>query len=243
MAEKITFTNSRGLKLVGILEPVNTNKIVIMAHGFTSNKDRPKFVKIANELNKAGFATLRFDFGGSGESDFADITVKNQVDDLNSAIRYAKSKGYAKIGLLGSSLGGLDCILAYDKDIKTIVLLAPVTKAKTPSEFSDPKVRAEVEQKGHIIITKDNKDFRIPKQYIQERESIKQDELLSKIKCPVLIIHGDQDEHVPVNYSKEAMRFLPSESRLEIMKGWKHRLEEDLDKLAPMVVSWFNEHM
>ena len=243
MSERVEFKNSRGLKLVGVLEPAKTDKIVIMAHGFTSNKDRPKFVKTTEKLCAAGFAVLRFDFTGSGESDKEVITVASQVDDLKSMINFAREKGYSKIGLLGSSLGGIDCILAYDKDIKAIVLLAPLTAAKTPDELKDPKNRQKLLQEGYFIVTNRDKEFRIEKEYLQERESIKQEQILSVIKCPVLIIHGDKDDVVPLEHSKNAMKYLPQNSKLEIFKDGSHRLEEDLEKLSSMSTEWFKEHL
>lgn len=36
--EKITFKNSRDLKIVGNLFGINSSTLIIMAHGFTNNK-------------------------------------------------------------------------------------------------------------------------------------------------------------------------------------------------------------
>lgn len=243
MSERVVFRNSKGLNLVGILEPVKTDKIAILAHGFTSGKDRPKFVKTAEALSAVGIASLRFDFAGSGESDNREITVAGQLDDLKSAIDFCRKMGYSKIGLLGSSLGGLICILAYDDKICAMVLLAPVTKAKTPGEFKDPARRKEIEEKGYVILHKDDREFKVGKDYVVQREKINQQEILSKIKCPVLIIHGDNDVEVPLEHSKSAMDYLPPSSRLEIFKGGSHRLEEDLNRLARLSTDWFKKYL
>lgn len=123
--EKVTFQNSKGLNLVGIFHfpEKETKSVIIMAHGFTGDKDEwGRFVKTAEEFCKNGFTVFRFDFSASGESDGDSITVKQWVDDLKSAINFVKQKGYSNIGLLGLSLGGLCSILAYDENIKTRVL-------------------------------------------------------------------------------------------------------------------------
>ena len=62
--EKIYFENSRGANLVGVLHTPEkvSNSVVIISHGFTSNKDRTRFVKLAETLLKNGFTDLRFDF-------------------------------------------------------------------------------------------------------------------------------------------------------------------------------------
>jgi len=243
MSERVEFKNSQGLKLVGILEPLKTDKIVIMAHGFTSNKNRPKFVRAAEELSKIGIASLRFDFAGSGESDSREITVSGQLADLKAAIDFCRRRGYSKIGLLGSSLGGLVSILAYDDKISTIVLYAPVTKAKTPTAFKDAERRKEIDEKGFVILHKDGHEFKIGKEYVEEREKIDQKAILSKVKCPVLIFHGDVDVEVPLEHSKSAMEYLSPDSKLEIVKDGSHRLEENLDMLAKITAVWFKEHL
>jgi alpha/beta superfamily hydrolase len=74
--EKVNFKNPEGLNLVGNLHipEKNTNSLILMIHGFTSNKDRPRFVKAAEVFSKNGFAALRFDCSGCGESDDSFVT-------------------------------------------------------------------------------------------------------------------------------------------------------------------------
>lgn len=244
MGERVVFQDSRGLRLIGVLKPVKTDKIIIMSHGFTGDKDEEgRFVKAAGKFSKAGFAVLRFDFAGSGESDFTGTTVSGWVDDLRSAIKFVKQR-YKKIGLLGLSQGGLCSILSYDKQISTLVLWAPVTKAKTPGSLKDPKIRKELEKKGWVLIKNEaGKEFRVEKEYLTLRESINQQEILSKIKCPVLIIHGNKDDVVPSEHSKTAMNFLPKGSKLEILENAGHSLEERIDTATSLSTDWFKEHL
>ena len=215
-----------------------------MAHGFTGDKDEwGRFVKTAEEFCKNGFAVFRFDFSVSGESEGDSITVKQWVDDLKSAINFVKQKGYSNIGLLGLSLGGLCSILAYNENIKTIVLWEPVTKAKTPTKLKE-EIQAELNEKGYTIIkNKAGKKFKIPKEYLIERETINQQEILSKIRCLVLIIHGDRDDVVPVDHSREAIKYLPKESKLEVIENADHGFYEQLDKIISISLNWFKRYL
>ena len=43
---------------------------VVVYHGFKDHKDKPFYVDLAQTLERSGFAVLRFDFAGSGESDW-----------------------------------------------------------------------------------------------------------------------------------------------------------------------------
>ena len=109
MMEKVSFKNSEGLELAGVLHTLEkqADSAIIISHGFCSNKDRERTVEVANLYAENGFAALRFDFGGSGESYKTEISVGKQVDDLKLAIEFVKGTGYKKIGLQGESLGGL----------------------------------------------------------------------------------------------------------------------------------------
>ncbi|MCK5600868.1 alpha/beta hydrolase [Candidatus Pacearchaeota archaeon] len=243
--ERVSFRNSRDLEIVGILHTpeVKTDSIIIMSHGSSSNKDREKSVKAASAYAKSGIAALRFDFGGSGESYDSEISIDGQVDDLKSAIKFAKGQGYSNIGLQGDSLGGLVSILAYNSEITAMLLTAPVTAGASPSLLRKEGVSEELEEKGYIIKEKDGKQFKFPKEYFEFRKNVNQEEILSTIKCPVLIIHGNADETVPLENSKEAIKYLPEESKLEIIEGGTHKLDTKLDEVIPLSLNWFKKYL
>ncbi len=242
---KITFQNLKGVNLVGVLHTPQeeTRSAVIISHGFTSNKDRKRLVKIADTLSGSGFTVLRFDFGGCGESEYREITVQEQVDDLRSAINYMRKNGYQNIGLLGESLGGLTSILACDEDIKVFVLWAPVTQSKIPSIIQKEELQQELNEKGFIIYKKDGKEFKVPKKYLEERQAVNQKEILLRVKSPVLVIHGDKDETIPLKQSKTAMEFLTEDSKLEIIKDGDHKLDDKMNVVIPLSVNWFKKYL
>ncbi len=240
--EKISFQNKRGKKLVGILHlpKEKTNLAIIISHGFGANKDRPPLIRLAETLSKDRFAVLRFDFGGCGESEDSEITLKNQADDIKSAIYYLRNNGYMRIGLLGESVGGLYSILAYDEEIKVLVLWSTETKART-SFREDWK--QQLDERGFVIYKKDGKEYKFPREYFKERQSMKQEEILTKIKSPVLMIHGQKDHVVPLEHSIEAMQYLSEESKLAIIKDGDHELDDKMDKVISLSVEWFEKYM
>ncbi len=243
--DKIIFQNSKGMNLVGALHvpQEKTSSAVIISHGFTSNKDRERLIRLAEALSENSFAVLRFDFGGCGESEDREITIQDQVDDLKCAINYMRENRYQDVGLLGESLGGLTSILAYDESINTIVLWAPVTQSKTPSFIQKEELQQELNETGIIIYKKDGREFKVPKEYLKERQAINQKEILSKIKSPVLIIHGDQDNTVPLEQSEAAMQFLPEGSGIKIIKDGDHKLDDKMNVVIPLSVNWFKKYL
>jgi len=241
--ERVTFTNSRGLTLVGHLYPSDSQSIILLTHGFTGDKSEwGRLDKLAKALNREGYNILTFDFSGSGESDDDSLTVNKWVDDLECAMKYVKEKGLTSIGLFGLSLGALICAKVWDDQIKTMVFWAPVTSGKDVGKRYTSDQLAELDEKGYITYTRDKgvrRRFIVDKQMLQDRVAVNPQDALSHIRCPVLIVHGDQDPRVSITDSKDAMQFLPPSSKLEIVKGADHSFYDQLDIFIEHAVSWF----
>jgi len=79
-----------------------------------------------------GYASLRFDFMGHGDSEgrFEDTSVKSRLYDINSAINYLKMKipDVTEISLIGLRFGATLALLAGDSnpDVSRIVLWEPI---------------------------------------------------------------------------------------------------------------------
>lgn len=121
-AEEVIRFDSKGGELVGTLSLPEGGPapVVLLFHGFTgvrdelavATTDEGVFSRTARLLREAGYASLRIDFRGSGDStgDFADTTFEGQIADGMAAIDWlradARVKG-ADLGIIGWSQGGL----------------------------------------------------------------------------------------------------------------------------------------
>ena len=90
---KVEFYNKEDQKLIGRLElPVDRHphNYALFAHCFTCTKNLSAVRNISKALTSNGFAVLRFDFTGLGESegDFADTNFSGNVEDLVAASKY-----------------------------------------------------------------------------------------------------------------------------------------------------------
>ncbi len=245
--EKLTFKNSEGLRLVGVLHtPIELSQsAVIIVHGFTSNKDRKRFIYLSDAFACSGITSFRIDLGGSGESEDREIAIVKQMDDLRSAVSFLQSKGYLDIGVLGESLGGMVALRMYNEDIKAMVLWAPVTKARQVTGFSKEELNL-LKRNGYFIKEKNGKSFKIPQTYIDEREEVNREKILGNIKIPVMIIHGTADQLIPLRDSEEAIGLFPKGSKLERIENWEHggfKMNEKMEVIIPKTVNWFKEHL
>jgi uncharacterized protein len=110
---------------------------VLMLHGFTGQALEPHrfFAHIARALAANSIAAFRFDYRGSGNSEgaFSEMTAQREVQDARAALRLLESRSEldrARFGLLGLSMGGMVAALtAGVESLKALSLLAP-TKPK-----------------------------------------------------------------------------------------------------------------
>lgn len=249
--ERVTFTNSENLTLVGNLYPSASDSIIIMCHGFISNKySKGRFERLIKTFNKSGFSALAFDFRGCGESDDDSLTADKEVEDLKSAIEFAKSKGYKKIALYGHSLGSLICLKCYTPEIITMVLSGALTDSmhyNWEEVFTKEQIQ-ELKKTGYItelIHNEVREKIIIDKQMLIDFELINQKELLKNITCPVLIIHGNNEEEeiLLCERSKIGMSLLSEDSKLEIIDGANHSFLEHYDILIDLANEWFIKYL
>jgi alpha-beta hydrolase superfamily lysophospholipase len=87
----------------------------------------------------------------------------------------------------------------------------------------------------------------ITKQTLKDFESIHQETLLTRVKCPVLIIHGnnqqDEEELMLLERSKKGMQFLSESSTLEIIQGGRHGLRSKWNEVVELTVQWLDSHL
>ena len=177
-------------------------------------------------------ATFRFDFFGHGESGgkFEDVTVSEGFDDILCAIKFVKSLGFTKIGLVGQSYGGQTALLAAakSKDLLALAVVAPV------SDYMSKKVLDMTEEgikkwrkDGYIYhISGRGEKFRLNSTFLQDIEKLGPSyEVAKNIKVPTLILHGDADQSVPVEQSIELAKHIPN-NKLVIESGADHKFSE-----------------
>lgn len=107
-------------RLSGWLIPADSSsgRLVIEAHGYKDNRsDIAAALPVANALHGAHIATILFDFRASGNSFGSTVTVGlKEKGDLLGAVKFAQSKGYDHIGIIGYSMGASTTLMATAAD-------------------------------------------------------------------------------------------------------------------------------
>ena len=118
---------SDGLRLAGVLErPAGAKEgekraAFLVLHGFGSNKDSGTMTTVSRLLTSLGYAALRFDMRGCGESEGSRgrVICMEQVEDTRNALTFLGERpdiDKARIGVLGHSFGAAVAIYAAGVD-------------------------------------------------------------------------------------------------------------------------------
>lgn len=235
VGKAIEFKNGKDQILRGFIHiPKNKKKpdAIITLHGFPGSCDGKRLRTTASKLQKLGYLVLRFDFSGTDSSDgkFEDKLISNEVSDIKYAIDFLKNNySIGKLILYGHSTGATDASLyAYkDKRINKLILSGVVfdLKKSVHYDFSDEQVR-DFWTKGYAtypwahgwLVGK-----RIKKEYYDEFFKLDIPKSIKKYRRPLLIIHGDHDEHIKTEIAKELYETANKPKKLVIMKGADHK--------------------
>ena len=246
--ERVFFDSPNGEKLAGILhhpKSENARGAVLLCHGMESNKESDKLMFLSRALAQRDLLTLRFDFAGVGEStgSFANITYSAEVEDLQAAFSFMRARHAGKIGILGSSMGGTVALLfaARNPDVAALVTLAaPLHPERFLSRLSTPEELQQWRERGFIFYH----GQRINVSLLNDLEKMNVVHALRKINCPVLILHGDRDDVVPVEEAHELHHHLPGMSKLSILAGADHRISDPslMKRTLSEAIDWFCEH-
>lgn len=195
-----------------------SKRIVVIGHGVTGNKDRPFVVALAEDLSKADIAALRFSFSGNGASEgkFTDSTISKEVDDLGSVLDALK--GY-EICYTGHSMGGAVGVIraSSDERIRYLISLAGMvhTEAFAEREFGMVKPGT-----GFMW---DDTNCPLSQKYMDDMARIESVvELASKIHVPWLLVHGTEDDVVPLQDSLDIFARANEPKELFKIKGSNH---------------------
>ncbi|MFH1637243.1 MAG: alpha/beta fold hydrolase [Candidatus Woesearchaeota archaeon] len=242
MQEKVFFENSNGIKLCGILSN-NGNPVIILCHGFSTSKESRTYVKLEAMLNDKGFSTFRFDFFGHGESGgkFEDITISEAVDDVLNAIKFLKRKGYARIGLMGSSFGGMASLLAASRTNELFVLALKCPVSDYLGKLVVQGGVGQWKEKGYCYYESgDGRKLKLNYSFLEDAEKVSGYEAAKKIRIPTLIVHGDKDETVPVDQSKKTASIIEN-CRLEVIEGEDHHFSKDNETVLKLISEFIAE--
>lgn len=210
--------------------------VYVLTHGLSTSKDEylDFYVKLAGMLNGEGFAVLRFDFPGHGDSDGGGALFNLRTCFYEAAImaRFAVEElaPGKPLNLFGTSFGAgpaLFAASAMSAKVERVTLLAPAIQYR--ELYIDPRSeerRRRYEGFLETSIFDHNRlliDERISLSWENAVEfaTMSLDTQLNEMEGRLSVIHGAEDEAIPVALVKSLMDGLPN-ARFLMREGMEH---------------------
>ncbi|MEM2991270.1 MAG: alpha/beta fold hydrolase [Halobacteria archaeon] len=242
---KVTF-HSENQRIYGNLHiPAEKEKPpgVLLLHGLESSKDSGKWPSIASRLCSEGYACLRFSFRGCGEGmeksegEFEEVTLTARINDYLAALHFLQAIDKVdinRLGVIGSSFGGMTAIAAQAMGIKALVTMG--TPYKIP-RFEEPRIPKKI---GEYYVLPSGRRFK--KNFY---EDLKKYDLLLAIKSapPILILHGSLDEVVPLEHAYKLYEAALEPKKLVIVEGADHVFSKHLNRAIDLSLEWFEKYL
>ena len=152
----------------------------------------------------AGVGLIALSYRGYGGST-GKPTEDGLINDARAAYAFAADR-YRRIALWGESLGtGVAVALAAEKPVARMVLDAPYTSA------------LDIAQANH---------WYLPVRLLM-KDQFRTDQRIARVKAPVLIMHGEVDQIIPIAYGERLFAMIPGPKQFVRFPGGYH---VDLDR-------------
>lgn len=249
--ERVSFKNHKKQQLTGDLYlPENDIKGgVVFGHCFTCSRHTRVLQQACQDLYERDIAALRFDFSGNGQSegDFAETTYSKHMTEMKLAMSFLKDYGIENIGLAGHSMGAAVSLLtaASTSEAKAVCTLAGRYSELNVPGLLDDKKKNQLKQTGQIDFQSRGRELILTQDFFQDVASHDLAGIVAELTVPLLAIHGDQDEIIPVSEVYEAEKLKPENTQIEVIEGADHMFsQEDHRKhVSQLLADWFQEQL
>ncbi len=252
--------------------------VVVFVHGFKGFKDWGHFPLLARFFAEQGFVFIKLNLshngvvvGGTGDLEdleaFGNNNFSHELNDLGQLLDALHQPGATplpaaaldlrRLYLIGHSRGG-GLVLAKAAEDPRITAVATWAAVATLSPPWRPEVLDQWQREGVIHVPNARTGQQLPL-YYQIAEDYRAHwwrfdltTLVPQLRQPLLIVHGDQDETVPLSAAETLLARKP-DAELLIMPEAGHQFggrhpwpEAELPPLARLVAertaAFFNEH-
>lgn len=225
------------------IAPGTTVPGLVLSHGFPHLREGGElsarsFPELADRIaTEMGWMVLVFNFRGAGESG-GDFSLLGWRDDLLAATDYLRSiDGVQGVWAAGFGTGGSMsiCAAAIDTDIRGVACMA------SPADFDDwashpRRLLQHARDTGIIRSSAYPPNFEV---WAKEIRAVRAVAAIADVAPrPVLIVHGSDDDVVPV-YDARVLADAYGDADLRIIEGGGHQLRHDPRTVA-VLLGWLD---
>lgn len=249
--KNIKFIGHHNEQLTGKISfPANgiVKQTAIFVHCFTCSKESVAASRVSTNLSARGFAVLRFDFAGLGDScgDFKKTNYSTNVSDIVAAAEYLAKQYSAPSLLIGHSFGGTAVFAASAKiaSVKAVVSIAAPSEPKHVEHLFGGSLK-QIREKGEAKVNLAGREFTINKEFLDDIASQKLQKIISKLGKAILIFHAPEDDLVSISHAQSIYNWAKHPKSFVSLSGANHLLTNADDALyvSNIIASWSQRYL
>jgi alpha-beta hydrolase superfamily lysophospholipase len=247
--EDAYFPSRDGLMLAGWwiaapAHPDNPRGTVILCPGQNGSMD--KDVPQAVPLHRAGFNVLMFDFRAHGRSEGHTVTMGalEQADLLGAVDYVAHTRGDARIGVLGFSMGAGVGLMAAAQDARITALVVDGAYSRLVELLANwMRMRGIPGWAARGLAWLALIAGSLRTQYLIYRAN--PIHMANRVQTPTLFIHGDLDPFTTKDEIAALVARIPGETDLwrVVDAGHREAFARHPDEYNRRVIAWFEVHL
>ena len=248
-SSRLTFDNGRGQELVALLELPATEPraTALFAHCFTCTKDLRSARILSRSLADRGFAVLRFDFTGLGESggEFADTSFSTNLEDLVVAAQALAEEIAPPELLVGHSLGGAAVLMAAAR-IDSVRAIATIGAPSDITHLREGVLRDVDPQRGAKEVNLGGRSFEISADFLRDLDEHDLIAEVGQLEHPLLILHSPTDEVVAFDHAERLLAAARQPKSLVALDDADHLLlknPQDARFVAEVLSAWADRYV
>ena len=226
-------------------EDLPVKQVVLGVHGFGGSKNDAIQQAIAEEMTMFCDATVRFDFPAHGENPEDRLTLEGCRQTLMTVARYAKERfpQVEDLCIFATGFGAyvtlsvLEELLELPGQIRLVVQTPSVRMHNTLlSMIRMSEQTFRVMEK--VVLPAPNRGFTVTYDFYKE---LKNKPVLTTHPIPMLILHGEEDDYIPMEDIRNFRR-INEGSKLVYIAGASHRFLEEgaWDMVLDLTRDWFS---
>jgi uncharacterized OsmC-like protein/alpha/beta superfamily hydrolase len=249
--QKVSFKSVFGNTIAASLElPINQpSAYALFAHCFACSKDNLTASRISRALTDNGFAVLRFDFTGLGDSegDFANTNFSSNIQDLLQAAIFLKQNYAAPKLLIGHSLGGA-ASLAAAAQLPELTAVATIAAPSDPVNIEhligEDKIK-KITSEGVAEINLGGRPFKIKKHFLDDIHKHNLLDTVHTMNKALLIFHSPEDAIVSISHARRIFDAAKHPKSFISLEGANHLLtnKDDAIYVANVIAAWASRYV
>ena len=226
MTPEVRFLNVGGRR-IAYRHREGAGQTLVFFPGYASDMEGTKALALDAFAEQRGFSMMRFEYSGTGSSsgEFEDGTLALWLDESLAAIDALTT---APLILIGSSMGGwiaLHVALLRSERVKAFVGIASAPDFTEWGFSAEQKAVLQAEGRLEEPNPYGPEPQVVTRGFWESGQGLRLLDREIHIDCPVRLVHGDEDDEVPLDVAFRTMRALRSaDVQLNVIKGGGHRL-------------------